>query len=474
LKTKIFSFIILFIIISVTLFGVVPDVYASTVETRHFCGTSWDATYYKLLTAQSGTAKQYGASGGTKIGIRVFKRSSGGVSTEITSGTPVAVATYTADGMHSATWNCLGASLLSTDAVEVRVYFYTTKWLSAFAYFKTEQLNGQSLDASTWTVYYYLTKVSGTLTFYWDGDSTHDSRITNFTWTPVVSKSWNAAETWRLNIYTLKWFSTESWRTNAYTLKWFNAESWKINLHNFAWFTSEIWRINAHNYSWFMTEIWQIGLHAFSWVNAELWMASLHNYSWFATEVWKTDLHVLNWFASELWKINLHNYSWFNIETWKLNLHTLAWYPSEIWNLSLHGYEWFTVEIWQPSLHTLNWFTTETWKIAARAFGWISAEVWQAVLHTIGWYPAEMWLIELSLSIIDYMAFALGSLGFFLSFIPLLGDDEKTKALGTAALILCISGLAFSMLYFDYALPIASLGLILALASMGLASTKKD
>jgi hypothetical protein len=154
-----------------------------TVETRHFCGTSWDATYYKLLTAQSGTAKQYGASSGTKIGIRVFKRSSGGVSTEITSGTPVAVATYTADGMHSATWNCPDVSLSPTDAIEVRVYIYTTKWLSAFAYFKTEQLNGQSLDASTWTVYYYLTLVSGTLTFYWDGDSTHDSRIENFTWT---------------------------------------------------------------------------------------------------------------------------------------------------------------------------------------------------------------------------------------------------------------------------------------------------
>jgi hypothetical protein len=116
----------------------------------------------------------------------------------------------------------------------------------------------------------------------------------------------------------------------------------------------------------------------------------------------------------------------------------------------------------------------EAWKIATHAFGWISAEVWQAVLHTIGWYPAEMWLIELSLSTINYIAFTLGSLGFFLSFIPMLDDDEKTKALGATALILCISGLAFSMLYFDYALPIASLGLILALASMALASTKKD
>jgi hypothetical protein len=139
----------------------------------------WDATYYKLLTAISGTAKQYGASGATKIGIRVFTLSGG----EITSGTPVAVATYTANSMHSATWNCPGASLLPTDAIEVRVYFYTTKWSTAKVYFKTEQLNGQSLDASTWTVKYYLTLISGTLTFYWDGDSAHDSRITNFTWT---------------------------------------------------------------------------------------------------------------------------------------------------------------------------------------------------------------------------------------------------------------------------------------------------
>ena len=455
MKTKIFSFLILFIIISIALFDFVPIVKANPsieeVYTNAFDATyvAWievgsspylhntDTDYIYRLTSKTLTYKEgrwsfpNSAGSGTinsvKLRFEDYRTNlagDAGVDVYVWDGTSWVYAGYLSLHQTSYAWEELDVSSI------------LNSW---------DKINGAKVYLQTWTA---------TLT-----DTIYVRRLTRKVDYSAVSKSWNTAETWRLNIYTLKWFLTESWRINAYTLNWFNAESWKINLHNFAWFTSEIWRINAHNYSWFASEIWQIGLHAFTWFNVELWMASLHNYSWFTTEVWKTDLHVLNWFVSELWKINLHNYSWFNIETWKLNLHTLAWYPSEIWNLSLHGYEWFMAE---------------AWKIATHAFGWFSAEVWQAVLHTVGWYPAEMWLIELSLPIIDSIAFALGSLGFFLSCIPLLGDDEKTKALGATALILCISGLAFSMLYFDYALPIASLGFILALASMALASTKKD
>jgi len=410
LKTKIFSFLILFIIISIALFDFVPIVKANPsieeVYTNAFDATyvAWievgsspylhntDTDYIYRLTSKTLTYKEgrwsfpNSAGSGTinsvKLRFEDYRTNlagDAGVDVYVWDGTSWVYAGYLSLHQTSYAWEELDVSSI------------LNSW---------DKINGAKVYLQTWTA---------TLT-----DTIYVRRLTRKVDYSAVSKSWNTAETWRLNIYTLKWFLTESWRINAYTLNWFNVESW---------------------------------------------MASLHNYSWFTTEVWKTDLHVLNWFVSELWKINLHNYSWFNIEMWKLNLHTLAWYPSEIWNLYLHGYEWFMAE---------------AWKIATHAFGWFSAEVWQAVLHTVGWYPAEMWLIELSLPIIDSIAFALGSLGFFLSCIPLLGDDEKTKALGATALILCISGLAFSMLYFDYALPIASLGFILALASMALASTKKD
>ena len=410
MKTKIFSFLILFIIISIALFDFVPIVKANPsieeVYTNAFDATyvAWievgsspylhntDTDYIYRLTSKTLTYKEgrwsfpNSAGSGTinsvKLRFEDYRTNLAG---------DAGVDVYVWDGTSWVYVGYLNSYHTSYAWEELDVSSILNSW---------DKINGAKVYLQTWTA---------ALT-----DTIYVRRLTRKVDYSAVSKSWNTAETWRLNIYTLKWFLTESWRINAYTLNWFNVESW---------------------------------------------MASLHNYSWFTTEVWKTDLHVLNWFVSELWKINLHNYSWFNIEMWKLNLHTLAWYPSEIWNLYLHGYEWFMAE---------------AWKIATHAFGWFSAEVWQAVLHTVGWYPAEMWLIELSLPIIDSIAFALGSLGFFLSCIPLLGDDEKTKALGATALILCISGLAFSMLYFDYALPIASLGFILALASMALASTKKD
>jgi hypothetical protein len=149
---------------------------------------------YELLTSQGTTYRlAYITEDSTLtiyFGIRVWKRSSSGTETEITSGTAVAIASGLGSGLISGTWSCPSTSLDGTDSIVVRVYAGTSSPpTTLLATFTTEQLGAQSLDAATWTVYYYLSKVSlggghYEYDFYW-GTTTYNSRIENFTWTPV-------------------------------------------------------------------------------------------------------------------------------------------------------------------------------------------------------------------------------------------------------------------------------------------------
>jgi len=123
-------------------------------------------------------------------GIRVWKRSSDGVETEITGGTPVAVVRRSADGagLQNAAWSCPETPLNPTDSIVVRLYIRlgTGAWTEKAA-FTTERLGTTILNAATWTVYLYTGRaydVDFDITyapFYW-GTSTYDSRIENFTW----------------------------------------------------------------------------------------------------------------------------------------------------------------------------------------------------------------------------------------------------------------------------------------------------
>jgi len=167
-------------------------------ETRYFRSdqhTVNGLSAYKLLTTESAaeaSAYEYSTVSYFRWGIRVWKRASDGTETEITSGEPVAVVARTevGEGMQSNTWNCPETSLASTDAIVVRVYIYHDGAWHEKAEFITEQLGAQSLDAATWTVYYYtrLTEYGAGFrgVFYWGiftRTSPYNSRIANFTWT---------------------------------------------------------------------------------------------------------------------------------------------------------------------------------------------------------------------------------------------------------------------------------------------------
>jgi len=121
--------------------------------------------------------------GYSQVGIRVWKRDEAGTETEITPGSPVAVVDVPLDsGTFPATWDCPQTALASTDAIVVRLYFYSTNWVLQRTWI-TEQLGAQSLDAATWTVQHFF----GPSGESWrHGTSVFPSRIEGFTWTPAA------------------------------------------------------------------------------------------------------------------------------------------------------------------------------------------------------------------------------------------------------------------------------------------------
>ncbi len=147
-----------------------------TTETRYMRGVANEAmvnglTAYSLGLTQSSTAAYYQTSTttgtNTYAGIRLWKRSSAGVETEITSGTAVATAGRTANaaGMLSASYTPPAATLASGDSIVVRLYVATTTGglTTARGIFTSEPLGPCTLDANPWTVSYYIRRGTGSL-----------------------------------------------------------------------------------------------------------------------------------------------------------------------------------------------------------------------------------------------------------------------------------------------------------------------
>ncbi|MFO7618344.1 MAG: Ig-like domain-containing protein [Thermoplasmata archaeon] len=141
---------------------------------------------YNLGLNQSSTAQDTGGLGNNVnlyAGIRVWKRSSGGTETEITSGTSVAIAWSSSTGIWSNTWTPPATPMDPTDSIVVRVYVNTATPPTALqATFTTEQLGATSLDANTWTLYYYMSRAGNPTGSRWHwGTDTNNSRIDGFT-----------------------------------------------------------------------------------------------------------------------------------------------------------------------------------------------------------------------------------------------------------------------------------------------------
>ena len=176
-------------------------VLTGTVTTQYLTSTSITANGLtsKLLSTTESTTYEVGsggASGGWSgtfyVGIRVYKRTSAGTETEITT-TYVALAPL-GTGL-TATYTPPGTSLAYTDSIIIRVYFCKgNAWLSTQTSWQTGPLGASYLNATTWTITYAYTYYSvnwnnGVITFYlYYGSPTYLTRIANFVYTPITTR----------------------------------------------------------------------------------------------------------------------------------------------------------------------------------------------------------------------------------------------------------------------------------------------
>lgn len=208
-------------------------------------------TAYILGLTQSNIAKFYQLSDYGRLavytGIRVWKRNVDGNETEITGGSPVAVAYRSASGsgLVSATWICPLTSLELTDAVVVRVYMrlgVSGVW-SLASEFITEQLGATQLDNVTWTVYYWLELsiikdpelgyISSGI-FRW-GTSTYNSRIENFAWSIPLQRVWHDIDSISFNAQTRKWSDVQTETVTVTVKQWNFIELFTFNLLTRQW-----------------------------------------------------------------------------------------------------------------------------------------------------------------------------------------------------------------------------------------------
>jgi hypothetical protein len=171
----------------------------NATQIRYMRGTANEATVngltsYSLGTAQDATttvAASLGASQTIYVGIRVWKRSSAGVETEITAGTAVGIATRAAGAgnyavVAGATWTPTATALATTDSIVVRLYQATTTppGGTAVGIFTTEQLGASQLNAAAWAPYYSIRSRAQGTNVQWGAATT--TRIENFQFSNVV------------------------------------------------------------------------------------------------------------------------------------------------------------------------------------------------------------------------------------------------------------------------------------------------
>jgi len=282
-----------------------PSYISDPTETRYMrndevLGTSQTSSYDSILvdTEFSITTIYYG--------IRVWKVHSNSTTTEITSGSSVAIAFGTGSGLLSGTWNCIQTPLVSTDHIRVIVYWGLDSSPGDYVQtFDTEDLGGIQLDASTWTVYYYQyrTKVGSSYYYYFRyGTSTYNSRIENFQWS--TAKNWNIVETWSFSLITRQWLNIEIWNYQLISRLWRGIEIWNFNLETMNWQTIETWSLNIITSLWNTVEIWLINLNTSSWKTIEIWLFNLNTSSWKSIETWTFNLVSLGWHFVETFQLS--------------------------------------------------------------------------------------------------------------------------------------------------------------------------
>jgi len=180
---------------------------AAVVETRYFVNATITvntvtAYFLGLYEDLTGTAAYLEAVatvfviGPSACGIKPYILHADGTRTSLSADQIVAQVTEAA-GMPptllSATWDCPETALEPTDAILIEVWGNPSGagW-TKLGEFVTKRLGASKLNAVTWTVYYWISTpykpaiigYTAGIRFHFDG--AYDSRIQNFTWTPVI------------------------------------------------------------------------------------------------------------------------------------------------------------------------------------------------------------------------------------------------------------------------------------------------
>lgn len=290
------------------------DFAEATTETRYFRSDSATVNGLncrKLLTSQSGSAFNDTKSNidpeyeiqRMYLGSRVWKRTSAGVETEITSGTPIGLV-YRASigtGLQTATWACPQTTIVITDSIVIRVYyspwdsangFWGWNLINTTAIWQTAQLGTTILNSATWTFQYYtfLSIVPSpkrwTLSFLGD-TATYDSKITGFTYGEAPSGTWHSI-IWAFNLTGRRWNS----------VSWFvllNARQWS----HIPWF----FILNARQWN---SVAWSFLLNARTW-NSIVWNVLLNTSTW-RSIIWSFILNTQGW-HSLIWVFRLNPFA---------------------------------------------------------------------------------------------------------------------------------------------------------------------
>jgi hypothetical protein len=300
-------------------FASLPIGCASTVETRYFKNASVTVnglSAYALATDLSETFRstyKYVTTyySGANVGIDVAVRHADGTETGIISkGAQVSITQGDSYVLKSATVNAPQTSLANTDSIVVRVYCQlgTTWYLIGSAVFTTEQLGASSLDAATWTVYYYLS-MSGTIGkntyvyFFWD--DSYQSRIEGFTWTSGVSKTWHDVASWNFQLLTRKWNNITSWSFNLITKTWHETITWIFQIETRKWRETALWTFQTLTRKWNEIIQWMFQLGTKKWYDIASWTWQTATYGWHTIAQWTFTLITNGWHTITVWRITI-------------------------------------------------------------------------------------------------------------------------------------------------------------------------
>jgi len=235
--------------------------------------------------------------------FRAFKRDASGTETAITDyitfySALISVFKDDAGTLRSTTANIPQTALASTDSIVVRVYTKIGAGSPIMRnVYTTEQLGAQSLDASTWTFYFYLRGYNaGSIYDYWYWDtSAYPSRIENFKWTYGITKSWHDVASWSFQLLTRKWFNVGSWNYQLFASTWHNVGLWAYGLSASKWNDVGLWSWQISTFSWHNVGLWNFFLNVRQWHNVLSWQFQIYSEilkQWHLITIWSFSLEV--------------------------------------------------------------------------------------------------------------------------------------------------------------------------------------